>query len=185
MILAPIPLSLAIALDSPVRRGLEAPAGAHPYIATDAYAAEKDAAAVRRFVRQNMLFGVMAMQNSPSVRAYDSIVRALRVAKAAAYIEGLDDVVRVIDGCEGPLHAIHQRHDAGRLAMGHHEHITLRAVGQVVADAIDVMPDRAMIIAYETVEAERAEQRLSKSDLNAHGLTAFTAAIEQIRLSGD
>lgn len=159
MILAPIPLSLAIAFHGPVRRGLEASSGAHPYITTDSYAVEKDAAAVRRFVRQNMLFGVMAMQHSPSGRAYDSIVRALRVAKAAAYIEGMDDVARVIDGCEGPLHAMYQRHTAGRLAMGYHEHHTLRAAGQVVADAIDVMPDRAMISAYETVEADRIKPR--------------------------
>ncbi len=165
MILAPIPLSLSIALDSPVRRGLEAPAGAHPYITSNAYAAEKDAAAVRRFVRQNMLFGTLAMQHSPSVRAYDSIVRALRVAKAAAYIEGLDDVARVIDGCEGPLHAMYQRHTAGRLAMGHHEHTTLRAAGQVVADAIDVMSDRAMIVAYETVEAERARHQINPTEM--------------------
>lgn len=144
-----IALSLRALLDWPST--MPQALGAHPHIGTRTQLVEKDGAAVRAYVRQNLLLGLMCMEVAPSDLAFASIVSALRVAKCCAEAPGNEypGLLRVIEGCEGPLATILRRGEAGAFYALHHERATLHAATTRVLDLLTTIPDPDLVCAYE------------------------------------
>lgn len=118
-----------------------------------------DAAEVRRYVEQNLLLGTMCLECYPSERAFSSVVSALRVAKLAAEATKKADLVRVIDGCEGPLRAILRRFEGGDIRATVFDLATLSAACQRVMDALGGFADTDLVLAYELDRVYRDRQR--------------------------
>lgn len=156
-------LALAVAVAIGGTLALPEPVAAHPEIGTREYLVGKDAAEVRSYVRQNLLYGLMCLEHAPSDKAFGSIVSALRVAKCCAETDpALHDLQRIVEGCEGPLAAILRRHEAGRMYALSLDLATLHGAASRVLDALHTIPDADLICAYELDALYRrgaAEQR--------------------------
>lgn len=143
-----IALAVAFAIGSTL--SMPSPAAAHPEIGTREYLISKDASAVRTYVRQNLLYGLMCLEHAPSEKSFGSVVSALRVAKCCAEIDpALHDLQRVVEGCEGPLGAILRRHEAGRMYALSLDLVTLHSATSRVLEALHTIPDSDLICAYE------------------------------------
>ena len=154
-------LAVAFALGGTL--AMPEPAAAHPEIGTREYLISKDAAAVRTYVRQNLLYGLMCLEHAPSDKAFSSVVSALRVTKCCSEaLPTLHDLRRVVEGCEGPLAAILRRHEAGRMYALSLDLATLHGAASRVLEALHTIPDADLICAYELDALYRraaAEQR--------------------------
>lgn len=143
-------LALAIAVAIGGTLAMPEPVAAHPEIGTREYLVGKDAAEVRSYVRQNLLYGLMCLEHAPSDKAFGSVVSALRVAKCCTEADpALHDLQRVVEGCEGPLAAILRRHEAGRMYALSLDLTTLHSAASRVLEALHTIPDADLICAYE------------------------------------
>lgn len=123
-----------------------------------ATAIAKDATEVRKYVEQNLLYGVSCLELAPSEHAFGSVVSALRVAKLSADATGKTDLVRVIDGCEGALKSILRRHEAGEMRATGLELVTLSGACRRVTEALPEFSDGDLVLAFELDRTYRKNQ---------------------------
>lgn len=119
----------------------------------------QDGEEVRRFIRENLLFGRMSLEAGRSPTAWQSLFQALWVAGIAVEAEERTEVLRVIGGAAGPLEAIQARIAAGT------EHIitstesaTLTAVTGKVLDVLDDLYDASLVLAHQLLEQAKATE---------------------------
>lgn len=158
-------LALAVAFAIGSTMAMPEPVAAHPEIGTREYLVGKDAAEVRAYIRQNLLYGLMCLEHAPSDKAFGSVVSALRVAKCCAETDpALHDLQRIVEGCEGPLAAILRRHDAGQMYALSLDLATLHSAAGRVLEALRAIPDADLIFAYELDALyRRAANQIAKS----------------------
>lgn len=126
----------------------------------------QDGAEVRRFIRENLLFGRMSLEAGRSPTAWQSLFQALWVAGIAVEAEERTDVLRVIGGAGTPLEAIRERLEAGTdHLITSADSATLKAATEKVLDVLDELADASLVLAHQLLEQAKATEAARAREL--------------------
>lgn len=127
-----------------------------------------EAQSVREFVSENLLLARMCMESGHiSDRALGSLITGLRIVHTVADALKDERVCRIIDGANTPAVQIVDRFKDGVTQAQRMELAAISAAISVSLEALDDMPDAALVLAYELSRAHRMQAKAMRAKAEA------------------